>query len=190
MPQHGRISAEKEVFYGYKTRRMAYEINIENRTAHIELLNRVGSKMLIAVDDNRYEIDIVMVEKGVYSILYKGHSYNVELIEGENSKQYIVNTLARSFNAEIIDAEAKYQRSRIAGQESEGDNNISSPMPGKIVKIPVKVGESVTSGQTLIVVEAMKMQSEFKASADRVVGEILVSEGDLVSAHQIMIRLI
>jgi biotin carboxyl carrier protein len=54
----------------------------------------------------------------------------------------------------------------------------------------MKVGERVTSGQTLIVVEAMKMQSEFKATADRVVGEILVSEGDLVAAHQIMIKLI
>ena len=168
---------------------MAYEINIENRTAHIELLNRVGSKMLIAVDDNRYEIDIVMVENGVYSILYKGHSYNVELIGGDNSKRYIVNTFTRSFDAEIIDAEAKYQQSRISGQEREGDNNISSPMPGKIVKIPVKVGENVSAGQTLIVVEAMKMQSEFKASADRVVNEILVHEGDLVTAHQIMIKL-
>ncbi len=169
---------------------MAYEINIENRTAHIELLNRVGSKILIAVDDNSYEIDIVMVENGVYSILYKGHSYNVELIAGDNSKRYIVNTFSRSFDAEIIDAETKYQQSRAAGHETEGDNNISSPMPGKIVKIPVQTGERVTSGQTLIVVEAMKMQSEFKASADRVVNEILVHEGDLVAAHQIMIKLV
>ena len=168
---------------------MAYEINIENRTAHIELLNRVGSRMLIAVDDNRYEIDIVMVEKGVYSILYKGHSYNVELIEGDNSKRYIVNTFTRSFEAEIIDAETKYQQSRNTGLEAEGDNNISSPMPGKIVKIQVKAGERVVPGQTLIVVEAMKMQSEFKATADRMVQEILVHEGDLVVAHQIMIKL-
>lgn len=169
---------------------MAYEINIENRTAHIEILNRVGSKMIVAVDDKKYEIDIVMVEKGVYSILYKGHSHNVELIEGNSSKHYVVNTFARSFNAEIIDAETKYQQSRTAGKETEGDNNISSPMPGKVVKIPVNKGDKVIQGQTLIVVEAMKMQSEFKATADRIVGEILVREGDLVAAHQIMIKLI
>lgn len=169
---------------------MAYEISIENRTAHIELLNRAGSKMLIAVDGNRYEIDVVRVENGVYSILYNGHSYNVELIEGDTSKRYVVNTLARSFNAEIIDAESKYQQSRNAGQAGEGDNNISSPMPGKVVKIPVSKGESVTAGQTLIVVEAMKMQSEFKATADRVVNEILVKEGDLVAAHQVMLKLV
>ena len=168
---------------------MAYEINLENRTAQVELLNKVGNKALISVDGKKYDIDIMMVERGVYSILYNGHSYNVELIEGETSKKYVVNTFARTFNVEIIDAETKYRHSRLQGMEHEGENDLSSPMPGKVVKIPVKVGDNVTSGQTLIVVEAMKMQSEFKASADRVVKEILVKEGDTVDAHQIMIKL-
>jgi biotin carboxyl carrier protein len=168
---------------------MAYEIKLEHRTARIDLLNRAGSKILLEVDDRKYDLDVVMVEKGVYSILYNGHSYNVELIEGNSSKEYIVNTFARSFTTEIIDAESKYRESRKSGMESEGDNNISSPMPGKVVKVPVVVGEKVASGQTLIVVEAMKMQSEFKAMAERTVKEILVKEGDIVNAHQIMIKL-
>ena len=168
---------------------MAYEIKLEHRTARIELLNRAGSKMLLAVDDRKYELDVMMVEKGVYSILYNGHSYNVELIEGESSKEYIVNTFIRSFTAEIIDAETKYRRSRKSGNNAEGDNNISSPMPGKVVKIPVSKEDKVISGQTLIVVEAMKMQSEFKATANRTVRDILVKEGDIVDAHQVMIKL-
>ena len=168
---------------------MAYEISLENRTATIELLNKAGSKALIAVDGNKYEIDIMEVEKGVYSILYNGSSYNVELIEGVTSRKYIVNTFSRTFNVEIIDAEAKYQQSRLQGHEHEGENDISSPMPGKVVKIPVRVNDNVVSGQTLIVVEAMKMQSEFKATADRIVKEILVNEGDTVDAHQVMIKL-
>jgi biotin carboxyl carrier protein len=168
---------------------MAYEIKLEHRIARIDLLNRAGSKILLEVDDRKYDLDVVMVEKGVYSILYNGHSYNVELIEGNSSKEYIVNTFARSFTTEIIDAESKYRESRRSGMESEGDNNISSPMPGKVVKVPVVVGEKVAPGQTLIVVEAMKMQSEFKAMAERTVKEILVKEGDIVTAHQIMIKL-
>jgi hypothetical protein len=96
---------------------MAYEVKLEHRTAHIELLNRAGSKVLLKVDDLKYELDVVMVEKGVYSILYNGQSYNVELIEGESSKEYIVNTLARSFVAEIIDAETKYLHNRLQGTE-------------------------------------------------------------------------
>lgn len=168
---------------------MAYEINLENRVAQVELLNKAGNKTLITIDGKKYDIDIMMVEKGVYSILYNGHSYNLELIEGESSKKYVVNTFARTFNVEIIDAETKYLHSRLQGMEHEGENDLSSPMPGKVVKIPVNVGDNVTSGQTLIVVEAMKMQSEFKAKADRIVKEILVKEGDTVEAHQVMIKL-
>ena len=168
---------------------MAYEISIEHRTAKIELLNRVGHKALIKVDDLKYDVDIVEVENGVYSILHKGHSYNVELIRGESSKKFIVNTFAKTFNAEVIDAESKYISNRNQGMETEGSNQVASPMPGKIVKIPVKVGDIVTTGQTLIIVEAMKMQSEFKATGDKIVQAILVREGDTVDSHQVMIKL-
>ena len=168
---------------------MAYEISIGHRTAKIELLNRVGHKALIKVDDIKYDLDIVEVENGVYSILYNGHSYNVELIRGESSKKFIVNTFAKSFNAEVIDAESKYITNRNQGMEVEGSNQVASPMPGKIVKIPVSVGDVVSAGQTLIVVEAMKMQSEFKATGDKIVQAILVKEGDTVDSHQVMIKL-
>jgi len=168
---------------------MAYEVSLGHRTAKVDILNRTGTKTLIDIDGNRYDVDIVMVEKGVYSILFNGHSYNVELIEGDSSKKYIVNTFAKTFNVEIIDAESKYISNRNQGMEAEEENIVASPMPGKVVKIPVKVGEQVAAGQTLVVVEAMKMQSEFKASHDKTVIEILVKEGDTVNAHQVMMKL-
>jgi len=168
---------------------MAYEINIENRNAKIELINRTGNKALIKVDDKKYDLDIVEVETGVYSILYNGHSYNVELIQGESSKKFIVNTFSRSFNVEVVDSESKYISNRKKGMEVEGSNQVASPMPGKIVKIPVTAGETVTAGQTLIIVEAMKMQSEFKATGDKKVQAVHVNEGDTVDSHQVMITL-
>ena len=78
---------------------MIKKVLVANRTAKISLVNRVGNKAQIIVDDNQYDIDIVMVENGVYSILYNGHSYNVELIHGEGSKKYIVNTFANPYKA-------------------------------------------------------------------------------------------
>ena len=166
---------------------MAYEILLEDRTARVDLLNRAGSKALIEVDGKKYEIDIVMVEQGVYSILYNGRSFNVELIEAGGSRKYIVNTFARSFSAEIIDAEAKYIRSRSKGFEGVGDTTSLSPMPGKGVRVLVKPGDQVKAGQNLVVVEAMKMQSEFKATHDRTVVEVPVKEGDTVDANQLLV---
>jgi len=168
---------------------MAYEISIKDRTAKIQLLNRVGTQAIISVDEQKYDLDIAEVEKGVYSIIHNGHSYNIELIGGESSKKYIVNTFAKTFEVEIIDAESKYISNRNLGLEIEGADNVVSPMPGKIVKILVAAGDPVTAGQTLVVVEAMKMQSEFKATGDKIIREILVKEGDTVDSHQLMIKL-
>jgi len=145
--------------------------------------------MEILVDEKLYKVDIVMVENGVYSILYNGISYNVELIEGENSKQYNVNTLYRSYDLEIIDAETRYLLSRNKSLMDEEGSTISSPMPGKIVKIPVRIGDKVKVGETVIIVSAMKMESEYKAGKEGEIKEILVSEGDTIEGHQPLITI-
>jgi len=62
-------------------------------------------------------------------------------------------------------------------------------MPGKIVRLLVAVGDQVHAGQGLVVVEAMKMQNEMKASRDGKVTEISVSAGDTVSAGDILVIL-
>jgi biotin carboxyl carrier protein len=60
-------------------------------------------------------------------------------------------------------------------------------MPGKIVKIPVKTGDDVEAGQTLIIVSAMKMESEFRAKSAGKVKSIHVAEGDTVDANKVLI---
>lgn len=66
---------------------------------------------------------------------------------------------------------------------------IKSPMPGKIIKVEVKSGDSVQKGQTLAVVEAMKMEHALKAGTDAKVQEVLAAPGDIVSQDQLLIRL-
>lgn len=162
---------------------MALELKVDNKDVKFEILNKNGQNVNVDIDGKKYDVDIVMVEEGVYSIIHKGISYNVELIENGSTKKYIVNTLYKSYDIEIIDAEAKYLKSRKRA-ESDEETSISSPMPGKIVKIPVKVGDKVKAGDTVIVVSAMKMESEYKVKKDRVVKEILAMEGDTVDGNQ------
>jgi biotin carboxyl carrier protein len=162
------------------------EIQVGERIAKVELISRKGNEMKIRVDEKEYETDIIMVERGVYSILMDGRSYNVELIETSGPKNYHVNTLFYSFDAEVVDAERKYQKSRKRIDSLE-DNVISSPMPGKVVRILVKPGDQVKAGDTVVIVSAMKMESEYKVKSDRVIKEIRVKEGDTVSANQPLI---
>ena len=166
---------------------MSYEINLNGELEKIEILNRLGNKLDVMVGDRKYHLDIEEVEHGVYSILLDGTSFNVELIPTEN-KKYSANTLYNSFDVEIIDAESRYMNSR-KGDENEEQSFISTPMPGKVVKILVEEGQEVKAGETLIIVSAMKMESEYKVARDRIVTEILVSEGDNIDGNQPLIIL-
>lgn len=168
---------------------MSVEIKLGERLALVELLSENDNMVMIKVDDKVYDIDIIEVEKGVYSVLYKGRSYNVELIETDSPKKYAVNTFYHSYDAEIIDADAKYQQARKLGDSIEADSTIISPMPGKVVKIPVKVGDAVLKGETVIIIAAMKMESEYKAMKDGVVSEIFVEENDTIDGNQALVKI-
>ena len=165
---------------------MALEINIDGNSSSVELLSKDGNKHQVAIDGKLYEVDLVMVENGVYSIIYKNKSYNVELIQGREPKTYTINTLYNSYDIDIMDAEAKYLKGR-KQDELDDDSSISSPMPGKVVKILVKIGDKVKAGDTVIIISAMKMESEYKVKSDRVVKDILVKEGDTIDGHQPLI---
>lgn len=78
---------------------------------------------------------------------------------------------------------AKNARLSDAGlADGDGAGRVLTQMPGAIVKLLVKAGDVVQKGQAVIVVEAMKMENEFKAAVDGVVSEILVREGESVEA--------
>lgn len=163
---------------------MAIEIKLGKRLANVELLTEDGNQIKILVDSKEYDLDILQVENGVYSVLYKGRSFNVELIETDSPKKYSVNTFYHSYDAEIIDAETKYLQARNSGNLEATESTISSPMPGKVVKIPVKLGSEVKKGDTVIIISAMKMESEYKAMKDGVVKEIFVCEEDTIDGNQ------
>lgn len=164
------------------------EIHIGDRVADVTLVSKEGNKVQLTVDGVPYDVDIVMAENGSCSILHNGKSYNAELIRKEGGKSYTVNAHYQSYNIDIIDSQAKYLRMRKGGDEKQQDK-IVSPMPGKVVKIPVKVGDHLEAGDIVAVIEAMKMQSNYKVTADCTVKAILVAEGDSVQDNQALIEL-
>jgi len=165
------------------------EIRLNDRVSTVELVSKDKNHIEILIDKKKYKLDAVKLEEGIYSILLNGKSYTVELIEGKHAKRYSVNTLNRSYDLEIIDAETRYLLSRNKDLNDEHDNTISSPMPGKIVKITVKTGEKVEQGQTVIIVSAMKMESEYKTGKAGIIKEIHVREGDTIEGNQPLISI-
>lgn len=85
-----------------------------------------------------------------------------------------------TFPIEILD-ERRLRMRRAAGTfTAEGRQVVTSPMPGKVVKVLVKPGDEVKQGDGLVVVEAMKMENELKSPKDGTVVEVRVTEGQAV----------
>ncbi|GAB1405356.1 acetyl-CoA carboxylase biotin carboxyl carrier protein subunit [Lentimicrobium sp.] len=166
---------------------MALEINIDGRTAQVTELKRDGNVLTLQVDDEIYQVDALKVGEGIYSLIYKGKSYNIEMIENGSPLHYTVNSRFNTYEVEVIDAQSRYRSSRSKTASADTGNTIVSPMPGKVVKIPVKVGDLVEAGQTLIIVSAMKMESEFKAKKAGVVKSIHAKEGETIDANKVLV---
>ena len=164
------------------------EIHIGNRVADVTLVSKEGNKVQLTIDGVPYDVDVVMAENGSCSILHNGKSYNAEVIRHEGGKKYTVNAHYQQYNIDVVDSQAKYLRMRKGAEEKQQDK-IVSPMPGKIVSIPVCVGDHLNAGDTAVVIEAMKMQSNYKVTSNCTVKEILIKEGDTVSADQVLILL-
>ena len=168
---------------------MLIELPKQERTAEVEILGNEGSRYVLKIDNKIFEIDLIEVSRGIYSLLSEGQSFNVEAIPANSPTKYTVNTFFQSFDLEIIDAQTKYLRSRNQGKSADTGNLIRVPMPGKIMEVLVEEGDQVKTGQTLVIVSAMKMESEYKSGRDGQIRKIMVKPGDTVDSDQVMIVL-
>ena len=135
-----------------------------------------GAATRLTLGGKRHEVDALMLEHGAVSLLVDGHSYRVEF--EENGDEVGVLVRGQVSRVDVADERrAAAARGRAAGFTVEGKQVISAPMPGKVVKVLVKVGDEVKEGQGLVVVEAMKMENELKSPKAGKVAELFAKEG-------------
>jgi biotin carboxyl carrier protein len=125
-----------------------------------------------------------------YLITVKGVSYEVEV---EEIKGSAVTYKAESPASSQVIPESKIAEPKQAAvkkpepSNADSKNSISSPMPGTILKVKVKAGDSVKKGDILVILEAMKMENEILAPEDAVVSTVTVTEGSTVSTGDILV---
>lgn len=159
---------------------MTRDTLIEGRAGRIQI---EGSSFQFEHEDGSSvegEFSIAPLEPGCQSVLLNGRVYRIaQGVPGE----VLVN--GTPFAVEIFDP--RELRGRKSGAAGGGRQEISSPMPGKVVRVLVEPGDSVEAGQGLVVVEAMKMQNEMKSpKAGRVV-EVRTRADAAVAAGEALI---
>ena len=135
-------------------------------------------RFVLTIDGERHEVDALTLDHGAVSLLLDGNSYNVEL--EEDGEEIRVQVQGQVFHIDAADERRLRLRAGVTGFSVEGRQVVSAPMPGKVVRVLVKVGEEVQEGQGLVVVEAMKMENELKSPKAGKVVELLAQEGSAV----------
>ena len=122
----------------------------------------MGEKRKVTVDGKEFEVEIELID-GVWEVTLEGRKFSVETDE---EKQQIRRT-----------------REKGSGSKLGASGTISSAIPGKIVSILVSVGDAVSAGDVVFVLEAMKMQNEIKASVDGEISEVKCNAGERVESN-------
>ena len=114
-------------------------------------------------------------------VIVDGQEFEVE-VEVENGK-WLATVEGRTFAIEIPDSGPVVKKRRAAGGKKKKSGTVSANIPGKIVTIEVEVGQEVTEGQVILILEAMKMQNEIQAPVNGKVVSVNCEEGQSIEAN-------
>jgi biotin carboxyl carrier protein len=139
----------------------------------------------VAVDRHVREVDARRAGPAIQSLLVDGVSYLVSVSGADD--HFVVGVGGEIHEVRVEEATRFAIRTRGGGAGGAGGQTLKAPLPGKITRVAVKPGDTVNRGDTLIVIEAMKMENEFKAAAAGTVSEVPVSAGQAVNPGDVLV---
>jgi biotin carboxyl carrier protein len=163
---------------------MAFIARLGEKTYTVEIEEVGKSLYRVAVDGSEFLVDGKKTGFTNYSLIVDNRSFEVEVDVKEDEYRVLVD--GRNYHIDLIDE----RRVRLGGLQSgiqlQGRQNVSVPMPGKIIAVLVSEGDTVEKGQGLVIVEAMKMENEVRCPINGEVKEVRVKTGDAVEAGAVL----
>ncbi len=161
---------------------MQYRLSYQNKIFNIDIREEKDG-LAVTVGDNTFQLEDCRLQDCVMDYRLADRVMQIYFIQDKddyhvasNGEYYVIR------KAEVTAHDTK-------GATAVETNSIVSSMPGLLVKAAVKVGDKVKSGDTLVIVEAMKMQNELRAPRDGIVKSINFKEGEQVDAFQPIVEL-
>ena len=164
---------------------MRYIAEVDGLEFPVEILDEHH----VRFGENVLEVDLAAVScEPLYSLIVNGESFEGYVYPDENGWQVLL--LGQFYQVRVEDEREKRLRTESQGSVRLGaEFTLKAPMPGMVISVPVTEGQSVEKGQTLVILESMKMQNELRASFAGKVARIRVKAGESVEQKQTLLNL-
>jgi pyruvate carboxylase subunit B len=166
---------------------MAYEVTLGGASVRAEVHELPDGRYEVVVDGHPTVVDARFPEPGVMHMVRDGAAFELDVRATDTGQE--VTLYGSRYLVEVLDERRKVLRFLGRGASATSGQVLSTSMPGKVVALLVEVGDQVAADQGIIVVEAMKMENELKATGPGVVTEIKVAQGDAVESGATLVVL-
>jgi len=164
----------------YRVRRQGGRVVVRNLDTSSDADTGVRPSSEVSIDWRR-------PQPGIYSLLVDDASYEV-FIDEEEADDLAVHLVKRSFRVRATDIR-RHRAVNNTAVAADGVVRIVAPIPGRVSRVLVEVGQKVERGAGIIVVEAMKMENELRAPRDGLVATVEVEEGQGVEGGALLATL-
>jgi len=158
-----------------------FDATVEGRSFRVEVRGRDG-RYTVTIDGRPVEVDLEETGHDFVSLLIGGRSYEV----GLEARQGGYTVVLADDAVQVDLADASRGTAAAVPKLPAGPARLTAPMPGRVVRVLVELGQPVAAGQGLVVMEAMKMENELRSPRAGRVAEILVGEGQAVEAGALL----
>jgi acetyl/propionyl-CoA carboxylase alpha subunit len=160
------------------------EIVLGDRTYRVA----AGSdQKVVHINGSDYAVDLIHLGEGHYHLLIDGKSFKVEQVVHAD-KSVMIKVNGRSYEPTIKgETDLLLEKLGLNIKAKKEVKELKAPMPGLVLDIRVEPGQTVKTGDPLIVLEAMKMENVLKSPTDAVVKSIAVNNGQAIDKNALLI---
>jgi biotin carboxyl carrier protein len=168
---------------------VTFEIELNGRTHRVSVERSRAGRFHVSLDGAVHEVDAVRAGEYGLSLLFVDRASStreLQIVPSGSRAELLVGIDGRTVGVSI-NARRTRRGAADAAQAADGEQAITAPMPGRVVRILVAEGDQVAARQAVVVVEAMKMENELRSPKAGRVTRVAVTAGMSVEGGRVLI---